>query len=237
MPPLRFTRDERDAFLEYIKEGHDPSAAARKVNPDYTGRMFRRIASDQSIDYDPEFAAAFALARAEGRERLIPPTTVTDWKTTNVSGHTKAHYLTAEQLAAFLEYVEQGMPPSEAAQQIEPKTSLSQLNKRAAQDSEFAEAFAEATRVGYPNFQEWIRQTIFRLASAGNYAAAKDLALIHLPEWAKLSKQTIEIGGQGGAAIKLIAEQALPEIPTEILDQMIAAMEQKQIESGDSVAA
>lgn len=234
---MKFTVVERQMFLKYIEEGHDPSSAARLVDENYTGRMFRRLISDKSIDYDPEFAAEFLVARAKGRENLIPPQTVTDWKTTNVAGHTKAHYLTPDQLDVFIEAVERGTPPSEAAKLVNPPTSLNQITRRSNQDIEFAERYAEAQKTGYPNFQEWLRATIYSMAGSGNYSAAKDLALIHLPEWAKLAKTQVEIGGQGGAAIRLLAEQALPSLPPEMLDEMLAAMEQRALPPGEEVAA
>lgn len=221
------TPEEKTRFLALLRSGVLPPEAAIMVNPEYTGSTFRRITNEQNPNYDPDFSADYLRARAEGRqhhdetrmERGKP-------RTTTLAGHVKALYLTDEMLDSFLEAVSDGVPLKQAADQIEPKTTLTQITRRANKDPEFAERYADAKQQGYPQFQEKLRHEIVRMAYNGDYRAARDLALIHLPEFKPLTTSRHEI--TGGAEIKMIAQRALPELPPEQLEELIRYMEKKQ---------
>jgi hypothetical protein len=226
------TPEEKEAFLKHLRAGNSPPRAAELVNPEYTSTMFRSIASEQSRQYDPDFSAAYLLARAEGKAKRTEPTPTREPRDKTLGGNVKADHLKPETLDQFLDYVEQGVPVYEAARLLDEQTTLTQINRRADRDEEFATRYAEAKKSGYPSFQEGIRAVIVNLAQGGEYRAAKDLAVIHLPEWRDAFLTTKhEIGGMNGQAIRLIAEQALPGLPDVVLDQLIEATEQRLIEA------
>lgn len=223
------TQEEKDTFLALLRSGKDPQEAARTVRPDYTGTMFRALTNESTANYDNAFAADYLRAKAEGRAKMASkghsngePRPVT------ISGHVKAKYLTDEMLDAFLEHVSLGVPLIDAVALIEPKTSMTQITRRANSDQEFADAFAEARETGYPLFKEGLRSLIWRLAQSGDYRAARDLALIHLDEFKQLATQRHEISGPGGEAVRLLAERALPELPPEMLETLIKGMEERR---------
>jgi DNA-directed RNA polymerase subunit F len=225
---------DKDAFLDFLRIGKSPPEAAALVSEAYTASMFRRLLSEKSTDYDPFFAAEYLRARAEGRKNAPPRPDAGKPRTTTLSGHVKADYLTPEMLEQFCEYIEAGVPMKDAAELLEPKTTLTQLHRRAQKDTEFAEQYGEAKKVGYPNFQEGLRSTIQRMADSGDYRAARDLAIIHLPEFreAFLTKKTEIMGGTSNE-LKVLVQQVFPELSDNDLDMLIDHVEQRVIEPGE----
>jgi hypothetical protein len=67
--------DDKEAFLDYLRQGMRPNQAAKEL--DSTGTQFRRCRSEQSQYYDPEFAAACEQAEIDGRGSLEER--VRDW--------------------------------------------------------------------------------------------------------------------------------------------------------------
>lgn len=226
--------EEKTSFLTWLKAGKTPPEAAMLVNEQYTASMFRRLCSEKSREYDPFFAADYLRARAEGRQNM-PARDSGKPRTTTLSGHIKSDYLTSEMLEQFCEYVETGVPAHDAATLIEPKTTITQINRRAAKDPEFAAMYGEAKQNGYPMFQEGLRSTIKRMADTGDYRAARDLAIIHLPEFreAFLTKKT-EIMGGTTSELKVLVQQVFPELSDNDLDMLIDHVEQRQIGPGDA---
>lgn len=227
---------DKDAFLDYLRIGKSPPDAAALVSEAYTASMFRRLLSEKSTDYDPFFAAEYLRARAEGRKHADARPESGKPRTTTMSGHVKADYLSPEMLDQFCEYVEAGVPAADAAQLLEPRTSITQINRRAGKDETFAEAYAEARKAGYPAYQEGLRATIQRMADQGDYRAARDLAIIHLPEFREsfLTKKTEIMGGTTNE-IRLLVQQVFPELSDGDLDMLINTVEQRQIGAGDDV--
>lgn len=225
---------DKDAFLDYLRIGKSPPEAANLVNEAYTASMFRRLLSEKSRDYDPFFAAEYLRARAEGRKHADPRPQSGQPRTTTLSGHVKADYLSPEMLDQFCEYVESGVPAADAAQLLEPKTTITQINRRAAKDEEFAEMYAEAKQKGYPAFQEGLRATIIRMADQGDYRAARDLAIIHLPEFREsfLTKKTEIMGGTTNE-IRVLVQQVFPELSDGEIERLIDTVEQRQLGPGD----
>lgn len=229
------TDQEKHEFITHLKAGKAPPEAAAAVNADYTASMFRRLTAEKSRDYDPFFAAEYLRARAEGRRNAPPRPESGKPRTTTLSGHVKADYLTPEMLEQFCEYVATGVPAPDAAQLIEPKTTLTQINRRAAKDLEFADDYAKAKETGYPAFQEGLRSIIHRMAENGDYRAARDLAIIHLPEFreAFLTRKTEVMGGTTNE-IRLLVQTVFPELPDADLDKLITTVEQRQLTAADA---
>jgi hypothetical protein len=226
------TDEEKTAFLTWLKAGKTPPEAAESVSPEYTASMFRRMTSEQSRDYDPIFAGEYMRARAEGRQYAERPPAGKPRMMT-LQGHIRAKYLTDEMLEHFCDYVEAGVPSHDAALLLEPKTTITQINRRAAGDEAFAEQYAEAIKLGYPAFQEGLRATISRMAEAGDYRAARDLAIIHLPEFreAFLTKKTEIMGGTTNELLVLV-KQVFPELSDGELGKLIETVEQRQLGPG-----
>jgi len=229
------TQEEKDLFLGWLRQGKAPPEAAELVSADYTASMFRRLTAEKSRDYDPFFAADYLRARAEGRKNMVRPESGKP-RTTTLSGHIKADYITPEMLEQFCEYIESGVPAHDAALLLEPKTTITQINRRALKDDQFNEAYGEALKVGYPAFQEGLRSTIRRMADNGDYKAARDLAIIHLPEFreAFLTKKTEIMGGLTNE-LRVLVQQVFPELSDGDLEMLISTVEQRQLESGEVI--
>jgi hypothetical protein len=229
------TDEHKERFLISIRAGADPAEAARLVHPEFTASCFKRLTNEGNTNYDVEFSADYLRARAEGTplrrkhngEQAKPsPTTA--------AGFVKAAYITPEMIESFLDAVSSGVPIVQACESIEPKTSLSQLHRRANKDPEFAKAYADAKEDGYPLFVQKLKDEAVRQAYNGDYRALRDQLLIHDKEFRKvLLASKHEITGADGEAIKLIAAKALPDLPPQMLDALIESMEQKQIEAAN----
>lgn len=231
-----FTQHEKEQFLALLRTGTDPTEAAQLVNPDYTASMFRRVGNEGNPLYDGKFAADYVRARAEGRSKRRPDEPErAEPRTTTLSGHLKAKYLTEEMLEQFVEDIGNGVRMKHAADKLEPKTSLSQIHKRALRDQKFADAYATAKEQGYPIFRENLRAEAVRLAFSGDYKALRDQLLIHDPEFREvLLASKHEIGGPAGDALRTLVQKALPDLPDDIMEQMIQGIEERRaLEQGD----
>lgn len=229
------TAEEKEAFLFALRAGADPAQAARIVHPELTGSIFKRLTYETNPNYDPEFSAEYLRARAEGAPRRKSHNGETEQANpTTASGYVKAAYLTPEMLEEFLEAVSSGIPISQACAALEPRTSMTQISRRANRDPDFAKALAEAKEDGYPAFVQRLKDEAVRQAYNGDYRALRDQLLIHDKEFRKvLLASKHEITGADGEAIKLIAAKALPELPPEMLDALIEGLERKQIEQAN----
>ena len=233
--PQSPSEEEKERFLAYIREGDDRSTAAWRINPDYTGSMFRRLCSPRSKNYDADFAAAFDEA-VEERGPLDPsrqkvfPTTGRGGSSTTSSGFTKADHLTEDQLDRFLEKLRDGERKATAANELDPPTSITQIHRRASRDPEFAKDLREAEEEGYNAYAESLRAESARQAFAGDYRALRDQMIMHLPEAREaLTTSRHEVGGLDGAAIRLLAERHFSDLPPEMLDEMIRTLEEKEL--------
>lgn len=227
------SEQDREEFLVALRAGADPSQAARLVHPEFTGSLFKRLTYETNQNYDPDFAAEYLRARAAGSAiRSSQNGKAESPNPTTASGMVKAAYITPEMLEQFLEAVSSGVPVVQACESLEPKTSMTQISRRANRDHEFAEALAAAKEEGYPHFVQKLKDEAVRQAYNGDYRALRDQLLIHDKEFRKvLLASKHEITGAGGEAIKLLAQQALPDLPPEMLDALIETMERKQIEA------
>lgn len=220
--------EQKEGFLGFILEGFDRGSAAQMVGA--TGTQFRRMVNPDSPRYDADFATAYAEAcEMRGpvkRENIRPAATP---RTTTDQGYTRANYITEEDKEEFLERVQEGVPRDAAAREI--GTSLGQINKLAARSAEFHERLQEAYEIGLPNFREKLRAKAYELAMEGNYAALRDLAVVHLDEYAVLQTKRHEIGGIGGGGIQLWIEQHFQDLPPQLLNGLIRELESQIIEA------
>lgn len=228
------SQEEKERFLQYIRDGDDRATAAWRINPEMTGTMFRRICSPQSTNYDAAFAMAYDEAVEErgeldrDRPQIWSGARDTSSSTT-LSGATKGIYLTNDQLEHFLELVRNGTMAATAAREIEPPTTITQINRRAARDSDFADAFREAREEGYATYKENLRAEATRQAFSGDYRALKDQMLMHLEEAVALMTNKHELSGLDGGAIRLLAEKHFSELPTDMLDELIRTLEAREL--------
>lgn len=149
--------------------------------------------------------------------------------TVTANGFTKGRFLTDKQLADFLDLVRDGTQAATAAGMIDPPTSITQINRRATKDPEFASSFREAKEEGYLAYKDNLRAEATRQAFAGDYRALRDQMLIHLEEARALMTSRHEVGGLDGGAIRLLAERHFSELPREMLDEMIKTLEEREL--------
>ena len=226
------TPEDKAKFLEKIREGNDRATAAFMVNPEYTGTMFKRLLSADSRSYDADFADAYDKAVAArgivmmNRETRVRSETRPPAVTTS-NGFTKAVHLTEDQLEQFLDKVSSGVQAADAAREIDPPTSITQIHRRCARDPDFANQFRISKEEGYPAYQEILRAEATRLALNGDYRALRDQLLMHVPEAKVLFTSKHEVGIDF-SAIKLMILQTFPDLPGEVLDTIIAGQEKKE---------
>lgn len=228
------SKEQKERFLQYIRDGDDRATAAWRINPELTGTMFRRICSPSSRNYDAEFAAAYDDAVEE--RGPLDPDRPQIWSgardsssSTTISGHTRAMHLSNDQLETFLDLVRNGTQLATAARMLEPPTTITQINRRAAKDSDFAAALREAKEDGFAAYKDELRAEASRQAFAGDYRALKDQMLMHLEEAGVLMTSKHEVTGLDGGAIRMLAERHFADLPPEMLDELISTLERKEL--------
>lgn len=226
------TPEEKEEFLQYIRDGNDRGTAAQMVNPEYTGTMFRSMCNPRSTkNYDPDFATAYDEAVEE--RGPLDPTREQFWsggsRTTTPNGWTKAMHLTSDQLASFLDHVRDGKPAFAAAQQIDPPTSITQIHRRVAKDPEFAVEFRKAMEEGYSSYKASLHAEAARQAFAGDYRALRDQLIIH-DEHVRgvLTTNRHEFGNLDEAQMKILLEKYVPGLSSKALDELIEAREKQE---------
>jgi hypothetical protein len=219
------TDEQKEQLLALIRAGYDRGAAAQEVGG--TGTQFRRLCNPESPNYDADFATAYAAACEERgpvkRENSRPAATP---RTTTEQGFTRAKYISKEDWVEFLDRVRAGVPRDKAARDV--GTSLSQMHTYASRSAGRTVELDEAYTIGLPHFKEALRARAYELAMEGNYSALRDLAVVHLDEYAVLQTKRHEIGGIGGGALKVWVDQVFPNLPPEMLDGLIRELEQQQ---------
>jgi hypothetical protein len=185
-----------------------------------------------SGNYDPEFAEAYEEAiRIRGPadpSREIPAElSMPSPKRTNSNGFIKAAHLTDGELEEFLEMVRDGKRAALAAKEI--GTSITQINRRSNRDAGFGQAFRDAQEEGLEAYRENLRAEATRQAFAGDYRALRDQMIMHLEEAGAITTSKHEVGGFDGASIRILAERHFGDLPPELLDQMIAHLEKREL--------
>jgi hypothetical protein len=229
LPTLRrvasLSDEQKDWFLLHIRSGDDRGTAAAKVGA--TGTQFRRLCNSSSPRYDADFAKAYDEActergpvKRELQRPLATPRTTTD------QGFTKADYLTEDDQEEFLELVREGFPRDKAAREI--GTSLGQIHRLANRSRSFAEKLRQAYDEGLPHFKDKLRAKAYEMAMEGDYRALRDMAIVHLEEYAVLRTQRHEIGGLDGGDLRLLVEERFRDLPPALLDGLIRELEAQQ---------
>lgn len=228
---MALSDEDKQRFLDLTQRGWNRGAAAREIGT--TGTRLRRMVDDSCASYDHEFSQAYlaALAHIEP-DGSAPQPRLTDAKDpSRVTGlgHTRWREISEAEADRFLELVSSGLPKLDAAREI--GTSPEQLRQLASHDPAFAEALQEAVDNGHPALQDILRSKAFELAIEHNdYKALRDLLVVHLPEYAVLRTTRHEVGGYDGNPIQIISE-VFPSLPSHVLDELITAIENKQIDA------
>lgn len=237
---MRPSEEEKERFLDYIRKGDDRATAAWRINPDFSGSMFRSMCNPHSPrNYDANFAEAYDDAVAE--RGPLDPNRQQVWAeegeaqrreestSMTLGGYTKASHLSTEQIEEFLDLVREGTQAYTAAHMLDPPTSMGQINRRAAKDPEFAREFREAKEEGHDSFKDSLRSEAVRQAFAGDYRALKDQMIMHLEEAKPLTTNRHEVSGFDGQAIRILAERHFSDLPPEMLDAMIQELEKREL--------
>lgn len=215
---MLLTAEEKQTFLSHIREGMSRPDAARAVNPAYSAGMFKRLTNPGTRFYDHEFACEYhdALDTRQRPEHRPRPATL--------QGFARWQVLTEGQLHDFLELVREGVGAYEATRLLDPPTSLGQIQKLCDNNPDFKNAFQEAASVGEVVYQDLLRAEAKRQAFAGDYRALRDQMIIHLPEAREhLMTTRKEIGID--AEIRVLAERHFPNLPKQMLDELIRQTE------------
>lgn len=232
MPPL--TDEQRETFLDLTRRGWNRGAAAAHVGT--TGTAIRRLVDESTVNHDPEFAAAYRQALAEMEpDGTAPPASGTppgSPRTHTSRGMKRWSAISQEERAEFLELVSGGEPRFDAARSI--GTSLHQINSLATNDPEFARELKDAYEQGYPIFVDRMRSLAVKQAEGGDYRALRDILIVHAEEYGVLRTTRHEVGGFDGGAIQIISE-VFPSLPSHVLDGLIEAIEQKQIDPANVI--
>lgn len=232
---MEVSDEDKQAFLELIAGGSDRATAASRVNPEYTGTLFRRFCSPDSRYYDEDFARDYDIALASRQIPMRVRSEDRDSTPTTPMGFTRAGHLTEEQLEDFLDRVRNGTQAATAAREIDPPTSITQINRHAKRDPDFADDYRTAKEEGHDSYKENLRAEAARQAFAGDYRALRDQMLIHLEDARRaLTTNRHEVGGFDGDAIRILAERHFADLPRELLDDLIKELEQRE-RSGDVI--
>jgi hypothetical protein len=231
---MPLTDEQRETFLDLTRRGWNRGAAAKEIGT--TGTRMRRMIDETCVTYDHEFALAYldALANVQPDGTAPKPrdTHSSGSRTHTSNGRKRWNALTEEEIDSFLERVSNGEHKYQVASDL--GTSLGQIERLAANDPDFAAELAQALESGYPLFVDWMRSLAVKQAEKGDYKALRDLLVVHAPEYAVLRTTRHEVGGYDGGAIQVISE-VFPSLPSHVLDGLIEAIEQKQIDARDVI--
>lgn len=228
MPPL--TPSERETFLDLTRRGWNRAAAAAEIGR--TGTAMRRMVDETCQTYDHELAVAYIQALGEAKPDGTAPeprdTHAVGSRTHTSNGKKRWSALTEEEIDSFLERVAAGEHKYQVADDL--GTSLGQIERLAAHDPDFAAELAQALEAGYPLFVDRMRALAVKQAEKGDYKALRDILIVHAEEYGVLRTTRHEVGGYDGGPIELISK-VFPSLPSHVLDGLIEAIEQNQIEA------
>lgn len=144
--------------------------------------------------------------------------------------------ITEAEKVEFLQLTRQGLNRQEAARVLQyrarPWRAITSPNSPH-YDEDFANAYAEA--VGSPeaklNFLERLREETTRRALLDSDRLLEKLMLVHDPEWVPLRQKDVNVN------IHAVIQQHFKDLPTELLEQLLAALDAQAIEQGEIVDA
>lgn len=144
--------------------------------------------------------------------------------------------ITAAEKVEFLQLIRQGLDRQEAAGVLgytaRPWRALCSPESRFF-DEDFANAFADVrgTPEAKLNFLERLRAETTRRGLTDSDRLLEKLMMVHDPEWAVLRQKDVNVN------IHAIIQQRFKDLPTELLEQVLAALdaaaEQETIEDAD----
>ena len=142
--------------------------------------------------------------------------------TTTPQGFTKAAYLTAEQIEAYIDALREGKSPAEAADL--GGSSQSQFRMRYNREPELKQRVDAAMEEGLPAYRDRLRSVRdWHIFEDKNYKAWRDTAMVVLPEYEVLRTTRFEHSHSG--TIEL--EAKLASYTTEELRAILALEEAK----------
>jgi len=230
----RLTPEERNTFLDLTRPDWNRGAAAAEIGR--TGTALRRMVDETCATYDHDLAVAYTEALGQIQPDGTAPeprdTRAVGSRTVTSNGRKRWNALTDQEIDEFLERVASGEHKYQVAEDL--GTSLRQIDRLAANDPDFADELADALRAGYPLFVERMRSLAVKQAEKGDYKALRDLLIVHAEEYGVLRTTRHEVGGIDGGPIELIS-QVFPGLPSHVLDGLIEAIEQRQIDAADVI--
>lgn len=133
--------------------------------------------------------------------------------------------ITEAEKVEFLHLVRQGLNRQEAASVLgykaRPWRAITSPESRF-YDEEFANAYADAK--GSPeaklNFIERLREETTRRALLDSDRLLEKLMLVHDPDWIPLRQKDVNVN------IHAVIQQHFKDLPTELLEQLLAALDQ-----------
>lgn len=148
---------------------------------------------------------------------------------TTLQGHTRAKYLTDEQIECFLDCLLDGKTAQEAAE--EAGSSLTQFRMRYEREPELEARVKQAVQEGTPNFRDRLRQVgHWHVFHDRNYKAWRDWAMVHLPEFEVLRTQKFEHTVSGSVQLEAAAREAFAGLSNEELEARIKYLESQKEE-------
>lgn len=132
----------------------------------------------------------------------------------------------------FLQLARQGLDRQEAAAALgykaRPWRSLTSPLSRF-YDEEFTRAYGEAksSPEAALNYQDRLRERINQFAMAGEVRLLEKLAIVHLPEWRVLRERDKNVN------VRVVFQQYLKDLPTELLERVLAEIEGRDIVDGE----
>lgn len=126
--------------------------------------------------------------------------------TTTLQGHTKAKYLTDDQIDLFVEGLAEGKSPQEAA--LEAGSSHSQFRMRYQREPELNARVQQAVEDGLPAYRDRLRATRdWHIFEDKNYKAWRDTAMVVLPEYEVLRTTRFEHSHSGTIELEAKLQQ------------------------------
>lgn len=139
---------------------------------------------------------------------------------------------TAEQKAAFLEHVRQGMNRQQAAEEV--GSTATRFRNLCGREPLFNREYEQARVEGRGELSERLERCAQELALEGHWPALKFLLTTYGEQFAWARSAKVEVGGQ--VEITAIAGVLAKYLPSDEYDRLLETVEQKMIEE-QSVAA
>jgi hypothetical protein len=195
------TSEQQEQFLERVRSGEGPSAAANAVGA--TATRFKFLATR-----DEDFHARYQEARETGR----------------VEYHAELWKPTEDQEEEFLSLIREGHTRDTAARELNLGKSGLKWRGYCRRNPTFDARYREALDEGYAAYRERLRSRIRDLAFEGSERLLEKEGMVHLPEWRPHLTKRIELANAEGEALRILAGQA-SSLSDEELKALIERLE------------